>query len=133
MVSFVVVTHGRLAEELINTAEHIVGKLDRLAAVAISPDCSPESVRENISKAVDSVRGEGGVLILTDLFGGTPSNISISLLDEKNIEVVTGVNLPMMIKLATLRSDMELEEVAQYLKAYGRENISVAGDLLKRT
>lgn len=131
MVSFVVVTHGRLAEELINTTEHIVGKLERLVAVAITPDCSPESARENILNAVDSLGSEGGVLILTDLFGGTPSNISISLLDEKNVEVVTGVNLPMMIKLATLRSDMELEEVAQYLKAYGRENISVAGDLLK--
>lgn len=131
MVSFVVVTHGRLAEELINTAEHIVGKIERLVAVSISSDCSPESIRENVSKAVDSVRNDGGVLILTDLFGGTPSNVSISLLDEKNIEVVTGVNLPMMIKLATLRSEMELEEVAQYLKAYGRENISVVGDLLK--
>jgi mannose PTS system EIIA component len=131
MVGFIVVTHGQLATELIKTAEHIVGKLERVTAIAITPDCSPDSIREKISSAIESLKNGDGILILTDLFGGTPSNISLSFLEDNKVEVVTGVNLPMMIKLSTLKDGMGLGDLAQYIKAYGRENISVAGELLK--
>lgn len=131
MVGFVVVTHGRLAAELISTAELIVGKLDGVKGVSISPSSPPEKARGLISAAIDAVDSGGGVLVLTDLFGGTPSNLSMSFLEEKKLDVVTGVNLPMMIKLATVREKMGLEEMAKYIESYGRENISVAGELLK--
>lgn len=131
MAGFVVVTHGRLGEELIATAEQIVGKLDRVKFISIAPDSDPEKVRGEISRAIDSVDHGEGVLIFTDLFGGTPSNLSISFLDEKKVEVVTGVNLPMIMKLSNLRKKMDLDEMAKFIRSYGRENISVAGELLK--
>lgn len=131
MVGFVVVTHGNLAQELIAAAEMIVGELRGVQAVGISSSCSPEKAREEIIRAIDSVDSGGGAIILTDLFGGTPSNLSISFLEETKIEVVTGVNLPMMIKLSSIRESMDLNEMARFIKSYGRENITVAGELLK--
>ena len=131
MIGFVVVTHGRLAEELIATAEQIVGNLEGIKAVSITPSSSPEEARDNILKAVDSLDDVEGIIILTDLFGGTPSNLSISFLEDEKVEVVTGVNLPMMIKLSSVQNKMGLEELARYISAYGKENISIAGELLK--
>lgn len=131
MVGFVVVAHGGLAKELISTAELIVGNLDGVRGISVSPACSPEEVREEISDAIDSLNDGSGVVILTDLFGGTPSNLSLSFLEEDKVEVVTGVNLPMMIKLSNIREKMGLEELAQYIRSYGRENISIAGELLR--
>lgn len=131
MVGFVVVTHGNLATELIAAAEMIVGNMKKVRAVPIGSSCSPEKAREDIIRAIDSVDSGGGAIILTDLFGGTPSNLSISFLEEKKIEVVTGVNLPMMIKLNSIREAMDLDEMARFIKSYGRENITVAGELLK--
>ena len=130
-VGFVVVTHGNLANELIAAAEMIVGKMKNLRAVAIASSSSPEKSREDIVRAIDAVDSGRGAIILTDLFGGTPSNLSISFLEEKKIEVVTGVNLPMMIKLSNIRESMDLDEMARFIKSYGRENITVAGELLK--
>ena len=131
MAGFVVVTHGNLANELIAAAEMIVGKMKNVRAVAISSSSSPEKSREDIIQAIDAVDNGGGAIILTDLFGGTPSNLSISFLEEKKLEVVTGVNLPMMIKLSSIREKMDLDEMARFIKSYGRENITVAGELLK--
>ena len=133
MVGFVVVTHGRLGEELVATAQEIVGRIDGIKGISITPGADPEKVREEISSAIDAVDSGDGVLIFTDLFGGTPSNISISFLEEKKVEVVTGVNLPMMMKLVNIKDDMDLEELAKFIRSYGRENISVAGELLKGT
>lgn len=131
MAGFVVVTHGRLADELIATAELIVGELERVQAVSISPSSSPEEARDAVSSAITAVDKGDGVLVLTDLFGGTPSNLSISFLEDEKVEVVTGVNLPMMIKLSSIRDKMGLGDLAQFIRSYGRENISIAGDLLK--
>lgn len=131
MVGFVVVTHGKLANELIDTAKQIVGDLKGVEGVSISPACSPEKARGDILKAIKSLDGMGSILILTDLFGGTPSNLSISFLEDKKVEVVTGVNLPMMLKLSSVQEEMDLEEMAQYIQSYGKENISIAGELLK--
>lgn len=131
MVGFVVVTHGQLATELINTARQIVGDLEGIKGVSIGPSCSPEKAKEEIANAVSSMRDMDGILILTDLFGGTPSNLSISFLEDKRVEVVTGVNLPMMIKLPSVQSKLGLDELAQYIRSYGKENISIAGELLK--
>ena len=131
MLGFIVVTHGRLAAELIATAELIVGKIGSLYAVSVAPSCSQEDARQQLEAAVKSADKGSGVLILTDLFGGTPSNLSISFLEDKRVEVVTGVNLPMMIKLPSVADNLDIDEVAKMLRAYGRENISIAGDLLK--
>lgn len=131
MIGFVVVTHGRLADELIATAEQIVGNIEGIKAVSTTPSTSPEETRENISKVINSFEDVDGIIILTDLFGGTPSNISISFLEDKKVEVVTGVNLPMMIKISSVQKEMPLEELARYIRSYGKENISIAGELLK--
>ncbi len=131
MVGFVIVTHGKLADELINTAKQIVGDLEGIKGVSIRPASSPEKARGDILKAIKSLDGMDGILILTDLFGGTPSNLSISFLEDKKVEVVTGVNLPMMLKLSFVQEKMGLEELAQYISSYGKENISIAGELLK--
>jgi len=133
MIGFVVVTHGGLAGELISTAEEIVGKLDEVKGLSIPHGCPPEEARRQISLAIKSVDKGDGVLILTDLFGGTPSNLSISFLEDCKVEVVTGVNLPMMIKLSSVKQKMALDDLAQYIQSYGRENISIAGRLLKET
>lgn len=133
MIGFVVITHGELASELISTAEEIVGKLDEVKGLSIPHGCPPDEARELISATIQSVDNGDGVLILTDLFGGTPSNLSISFLEDQKVEVVTGVNLPMMIKLSSFKQKMPLDELAQYIQSYGRENISIAGRLLKET
>lgn len=131
MIGFVVVTHGNLAVELISTAELIVGKMEGVMAVPISYSISQEEAREHILSAIRSVDNGEGVLILTDLFGGTPSNLSISFLEEKKVEVVTGVSLPMMVKLSNVRGNLNLDDMAKLIRSYGRENISIAGELLK--
>ncbi|MDH3974389.1 MAG: PTS sugar transporter subunit IIA [Deltaproteobacteria bacterium] len=131
MIGFVVVTHGNLAAELISTAEMIVGKIEGIKGVPILQSLSQEDAREEISSAIKSVDKGKGVLILTDLFGGTPSNLSISFLEEKKVEVVTGVSLPMLVKLSNVRGNLNLEDMAKLIRSYGRENISIAGELLK--
>jgi mannose PTS system EIIA component len=131
MIGVVVVTHGQLATELVNAAEMIVGDLPQFTAVSIGWHDDVNDAREDISQAIERVRGEAGVLLLTDMFGGTPSNLGMTFLQKDRIEVITGVNLPMLIKLASLRSSSDLLGVAREMREHGRHAIWVASDLLR--
>jgi mannose PTS system EIIA component len=131
MIGVVVVTHGQLATELVNAAETIVGELRRFAAVSIGWHEDTEDARTEIQQAIARVENGSGVLILTDMFGGTPSNLSMTFLAESRIEVITGVNLPMLIKLASLPEPSDLLAVAREMREHGRNAIWVASDLLR--
>jgi PTS system mannose-specific IIA component len=133
MLGVVVVTHGQLANELVNAAEMIVGDLPRFTAVSIGWHDEVNDAREDIAQAIERVRGEdgGGVLVLTDMFGGTPSNLGLTFLETDRVEVITGVNLPMLIKLASLTSSQDLLGVAREMREHGRNAIWVASDLLR--
>ena len=131
MIGVVVATHGQLATELVNAAEMIVGDLPRFTAVSIGWHDDVNDAREEIAQAIERVRGAEGVLLLTDMFGGTPSNLGMTFLEKDRIEVITGVNLPMVIKLAGLRSSSDLLGVAREMRDHGRNAIWVASDLLE--
>jgi PTS system mannose-specific IIA component len=131
VIGVVVVTHGQLATELLNAAEAIVGDLPRFAAVSIGWHDNMDDAREEIRQAIARLQGEGGVLLLTDMFGGTPTNLGLSFVEPDRVEVVTGVNLPMLIKLTSLRSSQDLLAVARELRETGRNAIHVASDLLR--
>jgi PTS system mannose-specific IIA component len=131
VIGVVVVTHGQLATELVNAAEMIVGDLPRFAAVSIGWHDDVNDAREDIAQAIERVGGGDGVLLLTDMFGGTPSNLGMTFLETDRIEVITGVNLPMLIKLAGLRESSNLLAVAQEMREHGRNAIWVASDLLR--
>jgi mannose PTS system EIIA component len=131
MIGVVVVTHGQLATELVNAAETIVGDLPRFAAVSIGWHEDTQDARGEIERAIASVRQQDGVLILTDMFGGTPSNLAMTFLTEGEVEVITGVNLPMLIKLANLSERADLLAVARDMREHGRHAIWVASDLLR--
>jgi len=130
MIGVVVVTHGQLATELLNAAETIVGDLPRFAAVSIGWHEDTEDARTEIEDAVKRVRQDGGVLILTDMFGGTPSNLAMTFLGN-GVEVITEVNLPMLIKLAGLTQQSDLLTAAREMREQGRAAIWVASDLLR--
>jgi PTS system mannose-specific IIA component len=130
MIGVVVVTHGQLATELVNAAETIVGDLPSFSAVSIGWHEDVQDARDAIAAAIERVRQPGGVLIATDMFGGTPSNLGITFLEQDKIEVVTGVNLPMLIKAASLKEAASLTEIARSLREHGRNAIWVASDLL---
>ena len=130
MIGVVVVTHGQLATELVNAAETIVGDLPRFAAVSIGWHDTVELAREEIAQAVARVDAGHGVIVLTDMFGGTPSNLAITFLADGRIEVITGVNLPMLLKLAGARDIADLRELARRIREDGRNAIWVAADLL---
>jgi PTS system mannose-specific IIA component len=130
MIGVVVVTHGQLAIELVHAAETIVGDLPNFAAVSIGWHEDVEDAREAIAAAIERVKQPGGVLLATDMFGGTPSNLGITFLEQDKIEIVTGVNLPMLIKAASLKEAASLTEVARSLREHGRNAIWVASDLL---
>jgi PTS system mannose-specific IIA component len=133
MIGVVVVTHCHLSEELIAAARLVVGEdLKQFEAVSIAPTEGSEEIRKKIVAAIRRVDGGQGVLILTDMYGGTPSNISLSFLEEKKIEVITGVNLPMLLKLATSETDMDLETLAAFITDYGQRNINLASEVLKK-
>ena len=133
MIGVVIVTHCHLAEELISAAELVVGEqLKQFQPVSIDPTEGSEEIREKIIAAIRKVDGGNGVLILTDMYGGTPSNISLSFLEEKRIEVITGVNLPMLLKLATYQNDRDLESLANFITDYGQRNINLASEVLKK-
>ena len=131
MIGVVVVTHGQLATELVNGAEMIVGDLPQFAAVSIGWHEDTQDAREEIAQAIERVRQDRGVLILTDMFGGTPSNLAMTFLSQGAVEVVTGVNLPMLIKLASVIEESDLLEVAREMREHGRNAIWVASDLLR--
>lgn len=130
MIGVVVVTHGQLATELVNAAETIVGDLPHFAAVSIGWHEDVQDAREAIAAAIERVKQPGGVLLATDMFGGTPSNLGITFLEPDRIEIVTGVNLPMLIKAASLKDAASLIDVARSLREHGRNAIWVASDLL---
>jgi PTS system mannose-specific IIA component len=131
MIGVVVVTHGQLANELVNAAEMIVGDLPQFTAVSSGGHDDVTAAREDIAHAIARVGGDAGVLILTDMFGGTPSNLGMTFLEKDRIEVITGVNLPMLIKLASLQTSQDLLAVAREMRDHGRNAIWVASDLLR--
>ena len=131
MIGVVVVTHGQLATELVNAAETIVGDLPQFAAVSIGWHDDADDAREEIRQAIARVQGPEGVLILTDMFGGTPSNLGLTFLEPDRVEVITGVNLPMLIKLAQAKKASNLLTVARAMREEGRNAIWIASDLLR--
>jgi PTS system mannose-specific IIA component len=132
MVGILIVTHGELANELLRTAQEIVGKLPRVEAVSIHAAEQIEKARKKIEALLQRVNDGSGVLIFTDLFGGTPSNLVLSYLEAGKVEVVTGVNLPMLMKLPSLREERDLRALADKLARYGQRNILVASEFLAK-
>jgi len=130
MIGMVLVTHGRLAEELINALEHVVGPQVNIAAVCIGPDDDMEQRRAHILECVAKAEEGNGVILLTDMFGGTPSNLAISIMDKSNVEVLAGVNLPMLIKLVSVRQTESVDEAAESAQEAGRKYINIASALL---
>ena len=131
MIGIVIVTHGGLAGEFRAALEHVVGPQIQLETVSIGPEDHMELRRSDILAAVKKAECGGGVVILTDMFGGTPSNLAISVMDEARVEVIAGVNLPMLIKLASVRSDAPLAKAVDLAKESGRKYISVASQVLR--
>jgi mannose PTS system EIIA component len=132
MVGLVVATHGRLADEMVATAEQIVGKLPKTATCSIDPGTSCQAIRDRMREAVLSVDSGDGVIVLADLFGGTPCKESLMLCQDLKIEVLTGFNLPMLIKANSLRQgELPIAELAQALAAYGQRNITCASALVR--
>ncbi|MFP3869316.1 MAG: PTS sugar transporter subunit IIA [Syntrophobacteria bacterium] len=132
MVGILVVTHRRLAQELIATAELIVGRMENCVGLSVDPDLAVEELRRQMTEAINEVDGGDGVIMLTDMFGGTPSNLSLSFLNQIGIEVVTGVNLPMLIKLAHCRENCKVDDLARLIKDYGRRSISLPTEILTK-
>jgi mannose PTS system EIIA component len=130
MIGLVLVTHGRLASEFIVAMEHVVGPQERIAAICIGPDDDMEERRGQIAQAIKGVDSGAGVIILTDLFGGTPSNLAISLMKGENVEVIAGVNLPMLIRLEGARKVMPVHAAVAAAREAGRKYISVASEIL---
>lgn len=130
MIGLVLVTHGRLAVEFVTAMEHVVGPQSAVATICIGPDDDMESRRADIATAITSVDSGRGVIILTDLFGGTPSNLAISLMETGRIEVIAGVNLPMLIRLERARRTMNVVEAVAAAREAGRKYISVASEVL---
>ena len=131
MIGIVLVTHGRLAEELVAALVHVVGPQENVATVCIGPNDDMEKRRKDIIDTVASVDTGGGVALLTDMFGGTPSNFAISVMDEANVEVLAGVNLPMLVKLASVRAAMPLEKAVIEAEDAGRKYIRRASGFLE--
>lgn len=131
MIGLVIVTHGNLAIEFKHAMEHVVGEQEKLITVAIFPDDDMELRRKEISNAVIEVNDGDGVILLTDLFGGTPSNMAISLMQDQQIEVIAGINLPMLVKLASLRETSGVMEAAEAAQEAGRKYIHVASKILE--
>lgn len=132
MIGVVLISHGQLATEMLRAAEIIVGKIENTVVVDIDPRTSMDEIHKAVEGAIRTVDAGKGVLLLTDMFGGTPSNIGLSFLGTHRVEVLTGVNLPMMIKLPTSRTTMPLDELARHLQEYGQKNITIPGDMLKK-
>ena len=130
MIGMVLVTHGALAEEFRSALEHVVGAQENLATICIGPDDDMEKRREDIVDAIVNVDTGDGVALLTDMFGGTPSNLAISLLEKAKVEVVAGINLPMLIKLTSIRNSAALNEAVLEARDAARKYISVASEVL---
>jgi mannose PTS system EIIA component len=130
MIGLVIVAHGRLAIEFRSALEHVVGPQEKIATVSIGPEDNIEGCRRHIMEAVQHVSNGQGVIILTDMFGGTPSNLAISALNHGKVEVLAGVNLPMLIKLVRIRDEAPLKEAVALAQEAGRKYISVASQIL---
>ncbi len=130
MIGLVLVTHGRLADEFSSALEHVMGPQSQIATVTIGPDDDMERRRHDILAAVDRVRTQDGVVILTDMFGGTPCNLAISVMNTPDVEVLAGVNLPMLVKLAKVRAELPLAEAVEVAQEAGRKYINVASRVL---
>ena len=130
MIGLILVTHGKLAEEFVNAMQHVVGRQDGVATVCIGPNDDAELRRREIADAVKAVDTGSGVIILTDLFGGTPSNLAISLMQAGKVEVIAGINLPMLIRLAKARGCMELKQAVAAARDTGRNYITIASEYL---
>ncbi len=133
MIGLVLVTHGRLAAEFIKAMEHVVGPQGQVEAICIEADDDMEVRRTDIAAAADRVDAGSGVILLTDMFGGTPSNLAISLMGRENVEVIAGVNLPMLIRLASVRRDHRVAAAVEAAQEAGRKYISVASKILGET
>ncbi len=132
MIGILIVTHKELAEALMNVWDLILGRQEKIAAVSLDPSAPPETSRQQIQRGLSQVNNGNGVVILTDMLGGTPSNLTLSFLQEGKVEVITGVNLPMLMKLAQLRDKEDLREVALALKQSGQKGITVASEVLHK-
>lgn len=130
MIGLVLVTHGALADEFRAAVEHVVGAQEQIATICIGPDDDMEKRRQDIVDAIGKVDSGKGVVLLTDMFGGTPSNLAISLLEKDRIEVIAGINLPMLIKFASVRETLPLSEAVLEAKEAARKYISVASEVL---
>ena len=130
MIGLVLVTHGRLAAEFIEAMQHVVGAQEQVGAICIGADDDIEACRMAIVRAIDQVDSGDGVVVLTDMFGGTPSNLAMSILERPKLEVIAGVNLPMLIKLASVRENEPLEAAVIAAQEAGRKYINVASQLL---
>lgn len=130
MIGMILVTHGHLAEEFVHAMEHVVGQQPDVATVCIGPHDDMEARRKEIARAIKQVDSGGGVVILTDLFGGTPSNLAISLLESGRTEVIAGINLPMLIRLAGARKEMSMAAAAKAARDAGRNYITIASEFL---
>ena len=124
------IAHGAVAYEMLNALEFITGKQPSFRAMALDHALEIDKARQVMMEAIDEMMGEGGVLVLTDLFGGSPSNIAMSIIDERPIEIVAGVNMPMLIQAVTMEDDISLREKAERLRDYGKNNIFVASEVL---
>jgi PTS system mannose-specific IIA component len=132
MIGIVIVTHSQLGDALIDAAEFIIGtRPDTAVSVSINLNENVDDLREKIAEGIKKVDRKKGVLILTDMFGGTPSNLSYSFLEEGRLEVISGVNLPILIKALDIQKEMELSEMAESLEAFGKKSISLASGILK--
>ncbi|MEY4502225.1 MAG: hypothetical protein RIS52_2115 [Pseudomonadota bacterium] len=130
MIGLVVVTHGQLATQFVTAMEHVVGPQEAVAAICIEPDDDMETRRKDIAAAIVAVDQGAGVIILTDLFGGTPSNLAISLLETGRVEVIAGINLPMLIRLESARQKLSIVQAVSAARDAGRKYITVASDVL---
>lgn len=130
MIGMILVTHGKLAEEFVHAMQHVVGRQDAVETVCIGPNDDMERRRKEIADAVRKVDSGEGVIILTDLFGGTPSNLAISLMEAGHVEVIAGINLPMLIRLAKARNSMSVQDAAKAARDAGRNYITIASEFL---
>ena len=132
MIGMVLVTHGRLAEELIAALEHVVGSQPNIISICIGPDDDMEQRRQEILESASKADEGDGVVLLTAMFGGTPSSLAISVMDNANVEIIAGVNLPMLIKLASVRKTETLTEAIESAQEAGRKYINIASKLLSQ-
>ena len=130
MIGIVIVSHSNIASEFLSVLEHIVGEQENIEAISIFPEDDVEKKRKEIIKAIKKVDKKKGVIVLTDMFGGTPSNLAISIMESAKIDVIAGINLPMLVKLASVRSTLTFSEAVEQAKQAGQKYIMTASQIL---